>query len=476
MVIIPTEKSFDWQHTPFVLIGLVIFNVLVFFFYQSGDGQKLDTAYDYYEKAELFPIEWPIYKQYLLENNDPQVIDELQAYIDEGYADEAAFALLTDLGFTHHLHDNYRDLVPDGDYNEWSSTRPKITPIVESISSFRFGLVPKRLSVIDLIAYQFLHGDVMHILGNLFFLVVCGFAVEAAIGHLRFLAFYLITGIIGGLCHAVIDLSSSQPLIGASGAVSGVMAMYLGVFRLKKIEFFYWLFVFVGYFRAPALMILPFYIGKEVIDFVSSDGSNVAYMAHAGGFIAGALLISVSLWINPQTVNEEYVEAEQGNNDYQKKLAKVYIAIESFQFSSALKQVEAMIDEFGLDYKLATIRYNVGKIHKPEQYPTWVIDLLSNKTREPRELEVMQRIWRENESIARQLDDEKNIELAMRFANKLQFSTAEAIFKHLHDKQGNHSQLTVLAQKLSEVARQMNDMQKKNTYLQFAKTSHGLQS
>ena len=129
----------------------------------------------------------------------------------------------------------------------------------------------------------------------MFFLVICGFAVEAAIGHLRFLLFYLFSGVVAGVSHAAMDLDSSSVLIGASGSVSAVMAMYLGVFRFKKIEFFYWFFIFVGYFRAPALLILPFYIGKELVQFYTEAGSNVAFMAHAGGFVAG-LVLALPIW------------------------------------------------------------------------------------------------------------------------------------------------------------------------------------
>lgn len=473
MVILPTEKSFDWQHTPVVLISLVILNILVYFFYQSGDNAKLENAYSLYEEANLFAIEWPIYQEYLRAQGDDEKVSEYQIYVDNDHRPDVAYALLTDFEFNHYLNDNYRDVIPDADYSEWSATRPSINRIIESISFYHFGLIPNQMSAIDLVMYQFLHGDIMHLLGNMFFLLVCGFAVEAAIGHLRFLAFYLIAGVVGGLSHALVDLQSSGPLIGASGAISGVMAMYLGVFRLKKIEFFYWFFVFVGYFRAPALLILPIYIGKEIFYFISSNGDSVAYMAHVGGFVAGGLLITASLLITPQTINEEYIESDQSNNEYQEKLAKVYKAIESFQFTAALKNLNEIIQEYGLNFQLAAIRYNLAKIHKPVEYSQWVSDILSTKSREPRELAKMQQVWQENKDIAQTLDDEKNLELGLRFSNKEQFSTAESIFKTLHNKQPHHPQLSLLAHKLSEVAKQLNEPQKRDEYLQFAKSAHG---
>src|SRR5690606_22718779 len=241
------------------------------------------------------------------------------------------------------------------------------------------GLIPAEMEPLSFISYQFLHGDIMHLLGNMFFLVVCGFAVEAAIGHLRFLLFYLITGIAGGLLHALLNPESSTTLVGASGAVSGVMAMYLGVFRLRKIEFFYWFFIFVGYFRAPALLILPVYVGKELVDYFSDGDSNVAFMAHVGGFVAGAALIAATLLLRPRLVDTEYVEQDQERDPFQEGLARVYGYIENFQFQPALKAVQLMIEEYGPRFELALLRCNLLKIERGEAFKSALLDVLAQR-------------------------------------------------------------------------------------------------
>ena len=179
--------------------------------------------------------------------------------------------------------------------------------------------------------------------------------------------------------------------------------------------------------------------------------------------------------INPNTINEEYIETDQTSNAYQEKLAKVYKAIENFQFNNALKVLEEMIQEYGLDFQLAAIRYNLGKIHKPETFSQWVKELLSIKSRETRELAKLQAVWQENPDIAKELDDDRNIDLGLRFSNKEQFSTAEIIFKLLYDKTPRHPQLSLFAHKLSEVAKQLNEPKKQTAYLQFAKATHGMQ-
>merc|ERR1712000_87155 len=104
-------------------------------------------------------------------------------------------------------------------YNRWLEGRSEIREQIASISYLRFGLQPNDLSIPDLLIHQFLHGGFMHLLGNMVFLMICGFVVEAAIGHIAFLAFYLIGGVAAGLTHSLINIQSDTPLVGASGAI-----------------------------------------------------------------------------------------------------------------------------------------------------------------------------------------------------------------------------------------------------------------
>ncbi|HHL31166.1 MAG TPA: rhomboid family intramembrane serine protease, partial [Oceanospirillales bacterium] len=320
MIIIPTEKRFDWKHTPLVLFILVLINVMVFFAYQFGDTEKQFDAITDYQQHEFLVKEWPLYVDYLKQNQAYQRLEEskklyenIQTEDDDAPQSEIQliYTIISDPGFYQYLEQNAYNVFYLSYIEKWALPRSEINDTIQSVSSVAFGLIPNQLGLVTLLTHQFLHGGVMHLLGNMFFLIICGFAVEAAIGHLRFLLFYLASGVAGGLLFAVMDLSSVQPLVGASGAISGVMAMYLGVFRFKKIEFFYWLFVFVGYFRAPALLILPFYIGKELFSYFSDSGTNVAFMAHAGGFIAGSLMMAIAYYLNPKMMNEAYIEEDQ---------------------------------------------------------------------------------------------------------------------------------------------------------------------
>ncbi len=141
-----------------------------------------------------------------------------------------------------------------------------------------------------LLTYQFLHGGFWHLLGNMLFLWVFGDNVEDSMGHLRFLAFYLLCGALAVGVHLIGVGDVRQPLIGASGAVSGVIAAYLMLFPKGKVLIlaFNWLPI-----RLPVWLVLGFWIGMQVFSFASggSDGGGVAWLAHIGGLGAGAALL-----------------------------------------------------------------------------------------------------------------------------------------------------------------------------------------
>ena len=474
MVILPTEKRFDWKHAPVVLFFLVLLNMLIFFFFQSSDEDKIGEALNSYMELGYLESEWPIFENFLISNDQSELLAEYRktykqtAYQNRDYL--RSYHLLTQPDFSEYLDRHKQSMRGINDLEEWAYQRNKIVEKISSSSSLSFGLVPANPSVKGFLTHQFMHGDVMHLFGNLFFLIVCGFAVEAAIGHMRFLAFYLVSGVAGGLLHMYFNSDSSSPLIGASGAISGVMAMYLGIFRFKKIEFFYWFFIFVGYFRAPALLILPFYVGKELYSFYSDTSAHVAFMAHAGGFIAGFFLMLVALLISPKMLNEEYIEEEQDVDHRQEKLAKVYGYIERFQFQSARNSLEAVIKEFGLTFELAVLNYNLLKPEKNKKFLHSILVLLKMEKLTPQQLATVEVVWLENPKIQVLLKNEDVLKLGWRFSVLPDVSTAENIFHKLLEKQPNLSGMSAFAMKLSVAFENKSDATKKQQFVELAES------
>lgn len=148
-------------------------------------------------------------------------------------------------------------------------------------------LVPENATYIT---YAFLHGDFMHLASNMLFLWVFGDNVEDALGHFRFLVFYLACAAAGALLHGLVQPSSEAPLIGASGAVSGVVAAYFLLHPKVRV----WVLVF---FRIPlplpAVIPLAFWIAQQFYMLAVDGDGSVSWGAHVGGILAGAFLVLV---------------------------------------------------------------------------------------------------------------------------------------------------------------------------------------
>jgi membrane associated rhomboid family serine protease len=141
---------------------------------------------------------------------------------------------------------------------------------------------------LTLLTYQFMHGDIFHLISNMLFLWVFGDNVEDALGHLKYLMFYLLCGVAGGLAHAVMLPASPLPLIGASGAVAGVIGAYL----ILHPRVLVWVLAFrIIPLNIRAAWVLGIWVATQVIMVLISPVDQVAWWAHIGGMVAGAVLV-----------------------------------------------------------------------------------------------------------------------------------------------------------------------------------------
>jgi membrane associated rhomboid family serine protease len=155
----------------------------------------------------------------------------------------------------------------------------------------RFGLVPANPTPRGLFAHMFLHGGWLHLLGNLLILYLAAPMVEDLWGHWTFAGFYLAAGVFAGGLYALQHSTLEGPLVGASGAVAGVLGAFLVVRGRSRIRFAVFL-GFVATFTAPAWVMLPLWFGRELLDALANEGlgrgGGVAYWAHVWGFVFGA--------------------------------------------------------------------------------------------------------------------------------------------------------------------------------------------
>ena len=140
---------------------------------------------------------------------------------------------------------------------------------------------------------MFLHGGWMHLIGNLWFLWVFGNNIEDAMGPVRFTVFYLVAGVVATLAHVLTDPSSAVPLVGASGAISGVMGAYLVLYPRARVHTLFYFLIFFRIIPLPAWVILGYWFLIQLLSSGAGAGGGVAYAAHVGGFVTGLLLVPI---------------------------------------------------------------------------------------------------------------------------------------------------------------------------------------
>jgi len=145
---------------------------------------------------------------------------------------------------------------------------------------------------------MFMHANLLHIGGNMLYLWIFGNNIEDTLGHFRFTLFYLLAGAAAALAQVVTDPHSTVPMVGASGAIAGVLGAYLVLFPRARIITLLFLFIFIQIVALPASIVLGFWILLQVVNslvFASgmTPGGGVAYAAHIGGFLAGVIMISI---------------------------------------------------------------------------------------------------------------------------------------------------------------------------------------
>jgi len=179
---------------------------------------------------------------------------------------------------------------------------------------FRYGVVPSKVLYLlhagaswepvylPFLTDMFLHGGWLHVIGNMWFLWIFGDNIEDRLGHFRYFIFYLIGGIIGSIAHVLSDPTSPVPIIGASGAIAGVLGGYLISFPRSRVLTLVPIFFFFTLVEIPAVIFLALWFILQLFNGTLSLGgvaNPVAWWAHIGGFVSGMLLIKIMRPGNP---------------------------------------------------------------------------------------------------------------------------------------------------------------------------------
>lgn len=366
LLLLPFDRRVDWKRPPLITLALILLNGLIFFLLQSGDEDKLDTAYQYYQESRLADVEFPLYSAYLRQHDRLAELHEFDEQYDlvDGkiiYAHPwVPLTLESDHGFITALESGRLIGADDPRHTAWLEQRGEFRRLLEAAFIHRYALRPAQASAVTVVSHMFLHGDLWHLLGNMVFLFIVGFVVETILGRRWYLSLYLVAG----LCAAALDIALRPDdlnyHIGASGAVSGIMGAYAVLFGLRKIAFFYNVLFWFDRITAPAIIMLPLWLANEMLQLLLNSHSNVNYLAHIGGLIGGALFTWAAKRYDHQ-IDIAYIDAPQKEAARRDLLAQALRLLAELKPQQAKPILAKLLRESPDDVELLTHLYHASR-------------------------------------------------------------------------------------------------------------------
>ena len=151
-------------------------------------------------------------------------------------------------------------------------------------------IAPALPPALTVFSSMFMHGGFLHLLGNMLYLWVFGNNIEDTLGHSRFLIFYLVCGFFAAFFHTLSDMNSTIPMIGASGAIAGVLGAYILLFPRANVSTLFIFIIFIKVIKVPAVLILGLWFLIQLLN-AGTEGGSIAWYAHLGGFLTGLILV-----------------------------------------------------------------------------------------------------------------------------------------------------------------------------------------
>lgn len=295
MFIIPLTGKISWRNPPIVTIAVILINCVVWFFLQAGDTDKQYQVTEFYFTSGLAYMEISHYIAY----RDGRFQEPVQSLTEEQLDEETLLqnylAMQRDKVFQQKLKNDEIIKPSDQLYAEWKDLRTEYEFKRSQLTSLQYGFIPDQKSLRSSFTYMFMHGSTGHLLGNMIFLWIVGCMLEMGLGRIQYSVLYVFGGLFAVWVFWLIYMSSSIPLVGASGAIAGLMGAFAVLFGKKRVKIFYSLGFYFNYLKIPAIILLPIWIGNEIYQLFGGGASHVAYVAHIGGLIGGALFGMVCL-------------------------------------------------------------------------------------------------------------------------------------------------------------------------------------
>ncbi|MES2771011.1 MAG: rhomboid family intramembrane serine protease [Pseudomonadota bacterium] len=376
MFIIPIGDRVNWKKPPLITVLLIMANCFVFFFLQGNDKQNEAKAARYYFSSELPNWELKRYASHLAAQADVAQVRRFNARLGQAAGQLWALQQMEhDARFMRALRAGQIIRPQDQEFAAWSAQRKRY----EAKQSFtqRYVYRVDTPSWLTALSATFMHSGFEHLFGNMLLLFLVGFLVEAVIGKALFALAYLVSAYAAILTFSLTIKGVGVGYLGASGAISGIMGLYTVIFGFRKIDFFYSLGFYFDYVRAPAIALLPVWLGNELYQFWRNDAVQIAYMAHFGGLLGGALMGVLYRYYRPLQINQHHAAVLRKSMDaeaFQRGLDH----LGAMAFAQALAVFKSLQEQHPDDINLARLVYRAAKANPAsEDYHSAALKLLA---------------------------------------------------------------------------------------------------
>jgi len=441
---IPLESRPSWRNPPWATVLLILLNVLVFWGPQRAEEQAQERAARFYLQGSLPKVELPPFVAWLQETGSPRATAAQRLLAHERYG-ELLEGLQQEQAFLRKLHADQIITPAHPQYEDWKRERQRYEAQLAAPFTTRWAQdhSPDAESrPWTLLTSAFLHGSTGHLLGNMLFLFLFGFSVELALGRGLYLAFYLLGAIGASALAAWAYAGQGGYGLGASGAVSALMGMYAVMYRLRRIRFFYQLFFYFNYVTAPALILLPAWIVNELLQHLLG-GQGIAYMAHLGGLLTGALLMAIAMRWRRLRLPE--APAEKAPDPFEQHAAAARRLAGEMKFDEACAQWRAAAKLRPEDADTLRAWFNTAKPWPAgEDFHRAAHRIFRLKPQDPATLELQHasyKIYLDHAKPGARLRPEDMVRLARRFTRAQQFADAERLCQALMKTAPEHPEL-----------------------------------
>lgn len=362
MLIVPIDERYNRGRVALATWIIVLINAAVFLISEPArQSHQHQTLMHYYDSG-LARTEYPFYLSELSNRGEQELRDALPAADAEGQPPpEVAVLMLQDHEFQQLLERDQLIRPVNPHYAEWRPRHDEFVPMLRAMMGSLWALDPAQFYPWTLLSYQFLHGSLSHLMGNMLILMLVGQLVEAAVGLRWFLALYLGAGVAAGLGYGLLHWGTHAPMIGASGAISGMMAAFAVLFAQRKVRFFYTAVIYAGFAQLPALALLPYWLLWELLSLALDSGSGVAYEAHFFGLLAGA---AAAWWLRRLPMHQQAqsrLDAPEQDQSFERELQEARRAVMNCQLPTALRLLDSLQRARPQDPRPVELSYIVAK-------------------------------------------------------------------------------------------------------------------